>query len=363
MATVYIREKPLKGGKVSLRLDYFQNGERHIETLNIHVFPADKKSRDLLKRRAYEEKYQHAEYLRLQKEQALVYAEHELPTRFNKKASFIEYFDKLAATRPATWQSTRKHLVDFAGTVIPFGNITEEWLNRFQEYLQARIKNVTVCTYIGIVTTCLNNAVRDKLIGKNPSANIKKVRGKEELPKYLTEEKLQTIIEASDGIPTWLVDAFVFCCNTGLRLSDAETLTWSEIESKVDSNRNTSYTICKKQIKTGEVVTIPLSKTASKIMLRQPSFTGSKGDSKVFYFNSRTSIKRYINKWRKQAGIHFSYHHARHTFGTRLQSAGVDINTTSKLMGHKSINMTLRYAKVVDKAKDEAIARLDDYLK
>jgi integrase len=51
----------------------------------------------------------------------------------------------------------------------------------------------------------------------------------------------------------------------------------------------------------------------------------------VFNLKSRSQTKRYIQWWRKHAGVHFTYHSSRHTFGTELQSAEVDINTTSKL--------------------------------
>ena len=82
---------------------------------------------------------------------------------------------------------------------------------------------------------------------------------------------------------------------------------------------------------------------------------------RVFALKGRSQTKRYIERWRTQAGVPFTYHSSRHTFGTMLQTAGVDINTTSKLMGHKSLGMTLRYAKIVDSLRSEAIDKLGAY--
>ncbi|MBC6992272.1 site-specific integrase [Hymenobacter sp. BT491] len=363
MARVYIREKKLKDGKVSLRLDYYLHGERRIETLNLYITPADKKSRDQLKRRTYEEVYINAEYLRNKKEQQLITDEHDLPLKVDKKASFIEYFDKLATKRNHNWQSVRKHLIAFSNGRLAFGNINEEWLSRFQDYLQEHIKDVTVCSYIGVITTCLNHALRDKIIAINPSNNIKKVRGKELPPKYLPDEKLAVLEAMSSELPGWFTDAFFFSCYTGLRLSDVETLTWNDIEYTTDTHGNSLVSISKMQVKTQEMVRVPLSEEAEEILNRQALGRSQIGlaQERVFNLKSRTTTKRYIERWRKLTGFHFTYHSSRHTFGTMLQSSGVDINTTSKLMGHKSLEMTLRYAKVVNRAREEAITKLNSY--
>lgn len=41
-----------------------------------------------------------------------------------------------------------------------------------------------------------------------------------------------------------------------------------------------------------------------------------------------------------------------------MLEAGVDLYTLSKLMGHKSIETTQIYAKILDKTKREAVARI-----
>ncbi len=52
-------------------------------------------------------------------------------------------------------------------------------------------------------------------------------------------------------------------------------------------------------------------------------------------------------------------HDLRHTFASRLVSKGVPIFDVSKLLGHKSITMTMRYAHLAPEAFESAIAKLE----
>lgn len=50
----------------------------------------------------------------------------------------------------------------------------------------------------------------------------------------------------------------------------------------------------------------------------------------------------------------------RHTFATLALTAGVDIYTTSQLLGHANIRHTQRYAQIINSKKDHAVSLLDD---
>jgi len=52
-------------------------------------------------------------------------------------------------------------------------------------------------------------------------------------------------------------------------------------------------------------------------------------------------------------------HVLRHTFGSRLVMAGVDLRTVQELMGHKTIAMTLRYAHLSPDHKRAAMETLE----
>ena len=53
-----------------------------------------------------------------------------------------------------------------------------------------------------------------------------------------------------------------------------------------------------------------------------------------------------------------SYHQNRHTFGTLMVSAGVPMESISKMMGHTNIRTTQGYAKVTDNKISEDMDKL-----
>ena len=83
--------------------------------------------------------------------------------------------------------------------------------------------------------------------------------------------------------------------------------------------------------------------------------------ARLFYSRSRqsmcyTNARELMNKYLKKAGLtgkRYSLHCLRHTFATDLLNAGMRIECLQQLLGHSSIEMTLRYARLSDKTRED----------
>ena len=105
------------------------------------------------------------------------------------------------------------------------------------------------------------------------------------------------------------------------------------------------------QKKTKELNAVPICSTAEAWM-------PPKKDDKVFHLPAHANVDAALKRIAKKVGITktISFHTSRHTFGTLIQAATGDIETTKKLMGHKSLKSTTVYADVLTEEKVKAIS-------
>jgi integrase len=98
--------------------------------------------------------------------------------------------------------------------------------------------------------------------------------------------------------------------------------------------------------KGGKARTIPLSDYAVEWLNVLPRYAKS-----LFVFTQRRTMDRYYDRrgalesGRKAAGLDWvGFHDLRHFRATQWVKAGVDLRTVQVLLGHRSIETTMRYA-------------------
>ncbi len=181
---------------------------------------------------------------------------------------------------------------------------------------------------------------------------VKQLKGENKRLRYLSEEEAERLISAcSKEIRPIIITAL----NTGMRKSEILHLTWDRVDLK---NR----IILLDKTKNGERREIPINQTL------YDALSGITRHIKCDYvFYNPETLKPFYDIKKSFAGalkkahiIDFHFHDLRHTFASSLVMAGVDLATIQKLLGHKTINMTLRYAHLSNVHLKDAVNILDE---
>lgn len=208
------------------------------------------------------------------------------------------------------------------------------------------------------LNTMLNYAVKKGLLLRNPfyEIEVKEKFGKVPSDRtFLTIEEVNSMAKAATRSPG-TKQTFMFCCFTGLRHGDMATLRWKDIR-KTDEGE---VIFVPSMQKTKHPVIVPLGQQAKSWMPERPK---DASDQLVFPNAPKLgAANRALKTMAKRAGInklvtfHTSRHTSRHTFATMTMTAGTDIYTTSKLLGHTSVHTTEIYADVVMEKKADAVS-------
>ncbi len=210
----------------------------------------------------------------------------------------------------------------------------------------------TVSKTLAGLKTLINKAGQLGYIAGNPfeGIKIKKVHSTrcylttDEL-KYLFQQFLISRINLSKP-ENDAVLAFLFSCYTGLRYSDLKSLKETEIQNG---------RIRKKMHKTGDIVYIPLCEQAITLISLSPKYP----EGQVLKVTENSYFNRHLRSGVQKLGFHkhIHCHLARHTFATTCLSLGIPLEVTSKLLGHKSVETTLIYAKYVNAVLDSEMKK------
>ena len=203
------------------------------------------------------------------------------------------------------------------------------------------------------LNTMLNYAVKKGLLLLNPfyEIEVKEKFGKVPSDRtFLTIEEVNSMAKTTTGSPG-TKQTFMFCCFTGLRHGDMAALRWKDIR-KTDEGE---VIFVPSMQKTKHPVIVPLGQKAKSWMPERPK---DAGDQLVFPNAPKLgAANRALKNMAKRAGINklVTFHTSRHTFATMTLTAGADLYTTSKLLGHTSVHTTEIYADVVMEKKADAV--------
>ena len=213
----------------------------------------------------------------------------------------------------------------------------------------------TVWNYHKHLKALLHRAFDFGVIQQNPYDRMvgKFKRGDDENVEYLTEDQMELILNTHPVPGTQMEtvrDLFVFQMYTGLSYSDMMAFDIKEYRQEGDE-----WVHIGKRIKTGvpyvSVLLPPVIDVLERNGWKVPNMTNQKYNVVLKTFGAAIGIE----------GLHS--HLARHTFGTYMLSNDAKLQNVMRMMGHKNIRQTLRYAKVLPKDVKEDYGKVVEKLR
>jgi site-specific recombinase XerD len=230
----------------------------------------------------------------------------------------------------------------------------EEWLNATTE--ERGWAPATKNRYLALLKLTFRLAEKNRKIKVNPMRLIQMKKENNSRIRYLgqtkpsspqlaylqncpdEENRLRAVISTEYG---WHQPEFEVALNTGMRCSEQYSLAWPDVDfaRRILTIRRSKH---------GEKRYVPLNSVAVTMLEFLQARAPESGSGRVFLGvkgEPLLSPRHWFDKAVKKAGIkNFTWHDLRHTFASRLAMKGVDLRRIQELMGHKTIQMTCRYA-------------------
>ena len=210
--------------------------------------------------------------------------------------------------------------------------------------------------YKALISMVYREGIKNGKVSVNPARQVERRRENNQRDRFLSPQEEKAVRDVISAARPERMPEFDIALHTGMRRGEQYACEWSWIA--LDR----------------KVLTVPRSKHGEKrrVFLNDTAIAAfrslwqfSKGMGKVFahLYNSDETVgaRGWFESTLNEAKVEdFRWHDLRHSFASRLVMAGVDIRTVQELMGHKTIQVTLRYAHLAPQHQLEAVQRLCD---
>ena len=280
-----------------------------------------------------------------------------LDRRTVRRVTFRQYAEEYARVYSAQKKSASRDAVSLNNLIPVFGDfylddIKPEMVHRYQTNRLAKgRKPATVNRELALLKTMFNRAIDAEKATGNPVVKVKFLKENNARCRILEEDERERLrVEMHPRIRR----IYDFARKTGLRQGEIFRLKWPDVDLKGGFLRVG-------EAKSGEGRTIPLNRTARGILENIPyRLDGGYVFCRPQDGEAIRSIRTGFENAVKRAGIEdYHFHDTRHEFASALAMAGVDLNTIRELLGHKTMQMVMRYSHLTDRHKAQAVALLD----
>jgi integrase/recombinase XerD len=344
---IIIRTKKISNGKLSLYLDITGGESRRKQYLKLQIFEKPKTKEEKLHNSNIMEI---ANKVRLKIETELQNSilgvdETKYETDFLKYfQSFIDNYKKPSVRMmKAVKLQLEAFLTEKRKLPITGGQVTLLLCEDFAEYLKTKLNYSTPSDYFKKFKQVLKRAKKENVIRISVSdIEVKFNNDSQTIRKHILSIKEIAKLTSTASKQSNISNAFIFCLNTGIDFSTVKSLTWENIKG--------GYLVFERS-KTEKSNRIKLNENALKA-LPDP------WPGEIFNLPSWTMCVKSIRAWAKRAGIDkkITWHTARHSLGAMMvNNLNINPRVVQDIFGHGDIKQTMRYTRILNEAKDNAI--------
>ena len=287
--------------------------------------------------------------------------ERKAPLLRNFVTDFVEVYAR-TNNKPSEFETKRgicrNHLVPAFGH-LRLDQIGRQQIERFKaDKMRAGLAPKTVNNFLAVLGRMLTVAVEWDLIAHAP--RIKWLRVPDQEFAFLEFSEAQRLIDAADE--DWK-PMIVTGLKTGLRLGALLALRWEDVDLV------SGQLMVRRAVSRGIVGTpkghrsrvVPLSGLALRTLKAHRHLKGE-----LVFCNedglmlSRGQCRHPLWRACKRAGLRrIGWHVLRHTFASHLVMRGTPLKAVQELLGHRTIEMTMRYAHLSPDVRRAAVEVLD----
>ena len=306
-----------------------------------------------------------------------------------------KFFDVKGKSKYVTWEKLIESFKEFAKNNVRaktfkcYSDSIENFnpyakgkpINQITAWLVEKFKNdrkklgrkpSTINRDLACLKRMFNLAIKWKLTTENPLHQVEFLKENNQRRRYLEKDELKALLKACEYEPSRfrrnstkeplriLRQIVELAVHTGLRKSELLTRKWKDI---VVVNGIKCFYVG--ETKNGEPRLVPLNERAIEALNQIPKAANSEYifASPVKEGEPIKEIKKAFRKALKKAGIEdFRFHDLRHTFASHYQMATNDERGLGEVLGHKTVNMTKRYAHLSLKHVKDGVDALNERL-
>lgn len=233
---------------------------------------------------------------------------------------------------------------------------------------QKGLAPATVKHCLVLIRQIFNKAIEwGTFTGSNPIKRIKLPKIDNKRTRFLSSEEAIALLNALKKISINTHDIARISLLTGMRYLEISSLQWGDIDSRnnIIHIRKSKHGEARQVYITAEVAPIFEGRIKPESTPTDFVFPNLKGElqTKISHTFMRTVKALKFNDGIENRAEKIVFHSLRHTFASWLATKGTPLYTIKELMGHKTIEMTERYAHLMPDTKREAINQVSDIFK